>query len=84
MSFLYQHLILASLPGVKAFPDPPLDFMGGSNVARAFQDHHMEDGELLHVPPVTLQPPELVTHTPHNNASSESPRVLSTNSSRSR
>ena len=60
-NLLYQHLMLAILPGVKAFTDPLSDRMGGDNMARKFQDHRLEDNEPLRVPPYRPHPPELVS-----------------------
>ena len=55
-----QHFILAGLPSVEPFPNPPLDHVEGGNVGGAFQDHHIEDDEPLHVTPALPHTPNLI------------------------
>ena len=40
-SILDQHMMLASIPGIKTFPDTPPAFMGGGNVVRVLQDQSL-------------------------------------------
>ena len=74
-SLFNQHLIMAGLPNVEAFPDPTMDCMKGGNVVSVLWDHHLKDVEPLHDLPTRLHPPgifaqclyESPSHFPHRH-----------------
>ena len=61
---LYQHPVLARLPGVEPLLDPPPDSVVCSNISGLFQDHCLKDNEPLQVPLSFLHPTQIFDQCP--------------------